>query len=254
MPFQPVKNLRPSAQSADGLPPVRKPSKIIVPFAEARHWRAGGDYMLTQKMDGRFEAREVLGPESRVLGLLAGERMANGEFWAFDILTHSGQDVRGLPMRERWRLLTQDFRHKTQDFSGIVPTGLGGEWVEHILATGGEGVCAKHLDAPYGEMFVCKRVQVFYCRVIGKDDSTGSVELERLELGARSLNLESELLTPNFQLQTSPAGRMPLRGNKFEQVRIGSILKVEAFGLTEKGLLREARPDKDTPTSWLVKF
>ena len=34
----------------------------------------------------------------------------------------------------------------------------------------------------------------------------------------------------------------------------GSVLKVEAFGLTAKGKLREARLDADTPTSWLVKY
>lgn len=237
---------------------VRKPSKIIVPFAEARHWRAGGEFLLTQKMDGRFDHVEVRMKNEEVGAIVLGERMRDGKFYAFDIAMWRGRDVLREPLRVRWRLLDEVFRNSSSFIHRSsflpVPTGLGGEWVEHILSTGGEGVCAKHLDAPYGEMFVCKRIQVFYCVVIGKYDSTGCVELERVELGTRSLNLESELLTPNFQLPTSPAGRLPLRGNKFEQVRIGSILKVEAFGLTESGKLREARPDKDTPGSWLVKY
>jgi hypothetical protein len=46
-------------------------------------------------------------------------------------------------------------------------------------------------------------------------------------------------------------GKLPLR-SRFDQVRIGSVLKVEAFGLTARGMLREARLDRDTETSWLV--
>lgn len=51
----------------------------------------------------------------------------------------------------------------------------------------------------------------------------------------------------------SDAGWIALRGEKFDRVRHGSLLKVEAFGLTAKGLLREARIDKDSPDSWLVR-
>lgn len=231
-------------------PPVRKPSKIIVPFAEARHWRAGGDYLFQIKMDGCFDDTTIDGYTFAV------EQMRDGTRYAHTLLGVPGQWLQDVKIRETMpelrRIIAQP---RFQDAKILLcPEFSGGEGLEALLAAGEEGGCAKHLDAPYGEMFVCKRVQVFYCRVIGKDDSTGSVELERVEIGTRSLDLESELLTPNFQLPTSPAGRMPLRGNKFEQVRIGSILKVEAFGLTEAGKLREARPDKDTPTSWLVKF
>lgn len=232
--------------------PVRKPSKILVPFAEARHWRAGGDFLLQQKMDGCFAPLDADGWR------IVGERMRDGRFVAFDCLVAAGEDITRRSTRERWAALNQWFSTRQnagfQDFKiELVPTGLGGEWVEHILATGGEGVCAKHLDAPYGEMFVCKRVQVFYCRVIGKDDSTGSVELERFVFDS-GFDVQGSTVQGFAGLEARAAGRMPLRGNKFEMVRIGSVLKVEAFGLTEKGLLREARPDKDAPGSWLVKF
>jgi hypothetical protein len=74
---------------------------------------------------------------------------------------------------------------------------------------------------------------VFYCRVTDLDPWRGSVILADRDSGEKR-------------------GKMPLRGGKFEQVRVGSVLKVEAYGLTAKGLLREARPDHDAPGSWLV--
>jgi hypothetical protein len=54
--------------------------------------------------------------------------------------------------------------------------------------------------------------------------------------------------------ELEPAGNMPLRSPRIDNIRVGSILKVEGFGLHRSGLIREARPCKDTPDSWLIKF
>ena len=82
--------------------------------------------------------------------------------------------------------------------------------------------------------FKCKRCQVSLCRVTGLDHMRGSVELADAASG---------------QLR----GKLPLRG-KFDRVRVGSVLKVEAYGLTARGMLREARLDRDTPASWLASY
>ncbi len=201
---------------------IPKPRKIVVPLAAALAWRGGGGFMYQEKLDGRFAVRE------RGKAVLCGELMPGALFHAFDVMTYAGEDVRPWPYRERLRVI--------QSLDVPMPlTGSGGEFLEHVLARGGEGIVAKELAAPFGApMWAAKRVQVFYCRVIATDASTGGVWL-----ADRDTN--------------EPRGKMPLRGNKFEQVRVGSVLKVEAFGLTAKGLLREARPDKDRPDSWLVQ-
>ena len=49
-------------------------------------------------------------------------------------------------------------------------------------------------------------------------------------------------------------GAVALRGGKCDQIRVGSLIKVEGFGLHPSGLIREPRPCKDTPTSWLIQF
>jgi hypothetical protein len=46
-------------------------------------------------------------------------------------------------------------------------------------------------------------------------------------------------------------GRVALH-SRFDRVRVGSVLKVEAYGLHRSGLLREARLDRDAPDSWMV--
>jgi hypothetical protein len=49
-------------------------------------------------------------------------------------------------------------------------------------------------------------------------------------------------------------GNLPLFGGRCDRVRVGSILKVEGFGLHASGLIREGRVCKDTAESWLIQF
>ena len=199
---------------------MNKPSFESVPLETGLRWRPGAGWRFEEKLDGCFHVRQF------PAGTVVGELMHDGAFYAFDVLNHNGQDVRSLPLSERLKVL-----------GGLnvprVASGSGGAFLGAVLARGGEGVVRKRLDAPYGVAWEkCRRSQVYYCRVTDLDPWRGSVMLADRDSGEKR-------------------GKMALH-SKFEQVRVGSILKVETFGLTAKGLLREARPDHDAPGSWLV--
>ena len=199
-----------------------RPSFQSTPLADGLRWPVDGAYRFEEKLDGRWHQRQVGG------AVLVGELMRNGAFYAFDILEQDGQDLRALPLRER--LIALDALPVLRPAAGA-----GGAFLASVLARGGEGVVAKQLDAPWGwTWYKCKRCEVFYCRIIELDPWTGGAVVADRETGERR-------------------GRMALR-SKSNQVRVGSVLKVEAYGLTARGLLREARLDKDTPTSWLAAY
>lgn len=190
-------------------------------MADGLEWRDGA-FRYEEKLDGRLAVRQIGG------SIIVGELMRDGRFYAFDCLQCDGQDLAALPLGDRLSAL--------DTFDVLRPaTGNGGEFLRSVLARGGEGVVAKNLSDPWGcEWFKCKRSQVFYCRIAGIDDVGEIVRLADRDTG-------------------EARGRMALRG-RINEVRVGSLLKVEAYGLTAKGLLREARPDKDAPGSWLSEF
>ena len=201
---------------------MNKPSFISVPMEAGLRWRAGNGCRYEEKLDGCFHVRQS------PAGTIVGELMRGGQFIAFDILTCEGQDVRPMPLWQRLEIL--DGMNLPRP-----AVGSGGAFLGEVLARGGEGVVRKPLDAPYGVGWEkCKRSQVFYCRVTNLDQWRGSVILADRESGEKR-------------------GRIALH-SRFDRVRVGSVLKVEAFGLTAKGLLREARPDHDAPGSWLVTY
>jgi hypothetical protein len=45
-------------------------------------------------------------------------------------------------------------------------------------------------------------------------------------------------------------GKVTLRGGKCDQVRIGSIIRVEGMGLTSVGKIRQPQPCRE----WIVKY
>ncbi len=116
----------------------------------------------------------------------------------------------------------------------LMPEFSGGEGIEALMADGYEGGVAKDLSLPYGEMFACKRLSTFLCVVTAKDTTGKSV------------------VTIADSVSGEPRGRLSLFGNKFDRVRVGSVLKVEAFGKHASGLLREGRCCRDSETSWLI--
>jgi len=239
-----------------------KPRKVCVPVADAVRWR-GNDCLLQRKYDGEFEVRTV-----QMGGLditMAGEFMkhkAGGLYtaadhanfakygvWmaAFDLLTIGGLDVSSDPLRWRWAQLCA-LAPYWEPRSGLVlaESGFGGEFVSAVLDTGGEGVVAKPWQMPWNTvMWAAKPLQTFYCMVTGFCGGRQTVKIARID-GDKPHAVDVPSIVP--------CGTLAMRGLKCDRVRIGSIVKVEALGLTPAGLLREARLCADTATSWLVKY
>ena len=218
----------------------QKPHKTVCPLAIGLSWKDGAIYQ--QKLDGKFSVRAVAG------GILAGE-LVGQSFIAFDVLEYGGADVRRMPLIERIKARDALCRSAGLPIVPEVKT-CGGEFLERILANGGEGVVRKELHSTYYDtMTACKRIETFCCIVTGFNAGQ-SVALRFIPPF-----LDIEKMTPFLDVQNFElAGNMPLRGGKADCVRVGSILKVEAYGRHASGLLREARPCNDTPTSWLIKF
>jgi hypothetical protein len=229
---------------------VKKPSKVVVPLAIGLGWGPEPDYIYQEKLDGVFATRDIHGD------IFAGELMRGGKFHLFDCLWHQGMWIGGCALADRLELVNRavhDYGLWTAD------CGLnGGELLQRVLDRGGEGIVRKRLDAPWGTpMEACKRLETFYCVVTGINAGQ-SVRISKLEVGSSEIDWSSSNLPSSiFDLLSSnsaPCGSVPLFGGKCDRVRVGSILKLEGFGLTAAGKIREPRPCKDTPTSWLVKY
>jgi hypothetical protein len=203
-----------------------KPSKQIVTLAVGLAWTSGG--LFQQKLDGRFATLATAGGE------LAGENVG-GVFTAFDCVGWHGQDVRGAALRDR-RAMRNELCRAGQ--VAIVPevTERGGEFLESILNAGGEGAVFKSWDSTFfSPMLAAKRLETWICRVAGFNGGKQSVRIVDSTSG-------------------QARGNLPLFGGRCDRVRVGSILKVEGFGLHRSGLIREPRVCKDSENSWLIKF
>ncbi len=203
-----------------------KPSKQIVTLAVGLSWTTGG--LIQQKLDGRFATLATAG------GTLAGENVG-GVFTAFDCVGWQGQDVRGAALRDR-RAMRNELCRAGQ--VAIVPevTERGGEFLESILNAGGEGAVFKSWDSTFFmPMLAAKRLETWICRVA------------RFNGGCQSV-----AIVDNASGQAR--GNLPLFGGRCDRVRVGSILKVEGFGLHRSGLIREGRVCKDSENSWLIQF
>jgi hypothetical protein len=220
---------------------MNKPTKQIVPLAIAlSQWREPALYQ--QKIDGKFAEREICG------NVFAGE-LVGTQFFAFDLLSMSGQDARPWPTIDRWRALNSFGGEITRAGWRIVPSGEdGAALLESVLAAGGEGVVKKDWHTSYfAGMSACKKVETFHCVVTG----IGPGQSVKIAFAPPFLDVKKM----NYAISDlEPPGSMPLKCPRIDNVRVGSILKVEAYGRHASGLLREARPCKDTPDSWLIKF
>jgi hypothetical protein len=76
---------------------IRRPHYASMTAAEALRGalRQVSGCHLSQKMDGVWSVKNLFG------SIYTGEAMKDGRFFAFDILTAQGQDVRWLPWVER---------------------------------------------------------------------------------------------------------------------------------------------------------
>ena len=201
------------------------PTKIIVPIETGMTWKTDGA-LYQEKLDGRFDIMAVSG------GILAGERMPNGRFIAWDCLIYAyatEPDVRCLSASLRWDLC-QDVA-KIAGLPVVESSAHGGALLNAVLARGGEGVVRKLATATYFDpMEACKRASIYLCRVtsIGPGQSVGIMD------AVTGLDL----------------GRLPLRGGKCDMVRVGSIVRCEALNAFESGKLRQAVPCRE----WLVTY
>ncbi len=69
-----------------------KPTIEAVPLADGLKWRVGNGWRYEEKLDGRWHVEEL--PHGITV---VGELMRGGQFYAFDIITCEGQDLRLLP-------------------------------------------------------------------------------------------------------------------------------------------------------------
>ncbi len=186
----------------------------------------GRGQLWTQKMDGVWEAKEV--PIPVCFGFTAtiiGERMRDGQFFAFDCVQSGPRNMMALPYGRRFFELNR---------IGIqtVPSGIGPEFLEAVLARGGEGVVIADLDAPYGAgLTKVKRLETLDLLVSDKHASKSSIHLA--------------------DAQGQDFGWCPCRA-EFDNIRVGDWVEIAAFGRQSSGKLREprfvrVRHDKITP-------
>lgn len=202
-----------------------KPRKTIIPVKTAlARWRDDGS-IYQEKLDGRF-LRLVL-PRA----VFQCESMPSGPV-AFDCLMADGQDIATQPLRLRWPECV-----RLAGLAGlpVVRTSNDGPaLLRAVLEAGGEGVVRKLPDSPFFEpMEAAKRCQQWLCRVVGFPGASQSAVIVDAQTG-------------------EDRGAVPLLGGKVDRCRVGSVIKVEGFGLHASGRIREPRPCKDSPDSWLV--
>jgi ATP-dependent DNA ligase len=176
-------------------------------------------------MDGVFSSREFRGCT------IIGEQMPDGRFYAFDITKFEGTDIRKVPLVTRLEYL--GWTDPLNLHFLRPPSGNGAEFLEAVLARGGEGVVAKLLDAPYGtKWFKCKRVETFDLIVTEKDGGRQTIRVGTL--------------------QGEDRGWCPCSG-QYASVKVGDVVEVAATAITSRGKLREPRfvrmrPDKSRLT------
>jgi len=215
-----------------------RPKKNMVSRAEARAWHAG-DVLRLRKYDGEFSAVPVAGR-----GVVLAEHVRYrsggfytpadyaalarwpGGFWAaFTVAEVDGQNVLHLSTSARHDLLVEMARDFAPDMFLAEVTDI-----DTALASGGEGVCAFPWSARWGEMLCHKANEIFLCRVT-RHGHGQSVTIADATTGEER-------------------GAVPLRGGKCDQVRAGSIIRVEGMGLTAAGKIRQPVPCRE----WLVTF
>jgi hypothetical protein len=128
-----------------------------------------------------------------------------------------------------------------------------GSALARVIEAGGEGICAHGWDAPFGaDFYAAKHLETFRCEITAFIEGTQSVETVISDKWP--VMSQAENSSPVTRHSSLARTRVPLRGNKIDRVRVGSIIKVEGMGLTPAGRIREPRVCQDTPDSWLVAW
>ena len=219
------------------------PVKTMFDRATARHWPKD-NCRLTRKYDGEFCVREIAG--RIILGELVKPKSGGfftpldrlwletfGEFFVgWDCVAVNGEYISHLPMRQRLNHLSASICQDSDSGIAIAETVVD---VDAVFAAGGEGVVRNEWSAPYGQISVCKVGEIYLCRVC----SIG---------GSQSVGIEVMDVQPGG-IQPKPCF-VPLRGGKCDQVRVGSLIRVEGMGLTNDGKIRQPNPARE----WLVQY
>ncbi len=231
-------NIIPLSERPDRMCPLeRTPAVAHRPILEqiavgAARALSGADYLLQRKSDGQHCF--VTTPRFEALKFNAEAMSHGGRSRKNATQCYRVNDVMldGLDTRSRWLELQRMARH--------FPDGWELEReiddIESAIANGEEGGVLKPWHQPFGIGWLkAKRSENFIVRITEGAGAAQSVTIADAATG-------------------EPRGKVPLRSGKCDQVRVGSILKVTGYGITARGLIREPRPDNDTPTSWLVKY
>ena len=256
---------------SDALP---HPRKTLVTREAAREWEMGKseigkvesrnpDRLYQRKYDGEL-ARVRIGGGATVLAEFMRPK-SGGFFTAADRAMHArfplgwwaaitveelhGENV--LHESTAWR-----WAHLKALAPKFAPDMILAEVVTDVdaaFANGAEGCVGHAWGAPWGDMVAVKQAGVWMCRVTSVG-STQSVSISRLKAKGSMLKENSgKWENLEFSIQPSdfvPAGRVKLGGGKVDQVRVGSIIRVEGMGLTDAGKIRQPVACRE----WLVKF
>ena len=215
------------------------PNKQIVNLAAMRNFSAQ-DYLKLRKYDGELAKIKIGGAtilaefmRTEISGhfYTAGDREMfkrwPGGWWAaLTVMEVHGENVLTRSTRERWGILCSFAGQFTPDII-LAETVTD---VEACMASGAEGIVAMDWTQPWGTMFAHKVESIYLCRVnrIGGTQSVGIEDAETKQ----------------------DRGRVKLGGGKCDQVRVGSIIRVEAMGETDSGKLRQPVPCRE----WLLQF
>jgi bifunctional non-homologous end joining protein LigD len=168
-----------------------------------------------------------VGPTSERRTIIAGEHVGD-RFKAFDLLEFMGQDYRPMPYLERFNQLEKI----TRDISwlDVIPLELTTERKRHragwILATDGEGVVFKRLDAPFaagrsGDSLKLKFTESATCLVL-KQNPQRSVAVGLRNENGNMLDMGNVTIPPNAPLP-----------------EVGSLLEVQYLYRFENGKLEQ---------------
>ena len=168
-----------------------------------------------------------VGPTSQYRTIIAGEHVGD-RFKAFDLLEFMGQDYRPMPYLERFNQLEKI----TRDISwlDVIPLELTTERKRHragwILATDGEGVVFKRLDAPFaagrsGDSLKLKFTESATCLVL-KQNPQRSVAVGLRNENGNMLDMGNVTIPPNAPLP-----------------EVGSLLEVQYLYRFENGKLEQ---------------
>lgn len=215
------------------------PITVSVPLSAGLKWTGAGPWVYEEKKDGaralvnaagcrlRNSERPLPGPmPTAIAGCLFDGELLRGTYWAFDLLQADAQDLRRRPLRER-RTWLRELRPLFPEWMLPIPEGRGAEFLEAVLARGGEGIVAKHIESRYGEPRAWVK-----CK-----DRTEDCVIAELHQVKRSARLEQ--LTPAGVVD---CGWVSLYGRRLAGLQLGDVVEVACHHSRHaSGRLREAR-------------